>query len=215
MSDAFKRFEFSFFEDPKSAQDVLDTASLASLQGDERVQAEDRLIAFLPDARAVIGLGVLRSKKAKPALRQLFDDELNEWAGAARDTQKQLEYNALGLVYLARALWLIDPSPRWPAAVIPVLASAHHWMQRQEAADALGVMHTPQVVAALTNALDDPESSVRFSAARSLLAIHGLKYELTDIQSVVYRVMSDDAARRDAAKRDVLAAIAGRTMTPP
>jgi len=88
MSDAFKRFEWSFFEDPKSAQDALDMASLAALSGDERARAEDMLIAFLPDSRAVIGLGVLRSKKAEPALRLLFDEKLKEQAKAARDAQK-------------------------------------------------------------------------------------------------------------------------------
>src|SRR5580693_8560368 len=66
MSAAFERFKYSFFEDPTSAQDALDTASLASLQAGERTRAEDMLIAFLPDSRAVIGLGVLRSKKAEP-----------------------------------------------------------------------------------------------------------------------------------------------------
>jgi len=84
MSDAFRRFEFSFFHDPKSAQDALDTASLAALTGDER----------------------------------------------------------------------------------------------------------------------------------GLLALHGLSYDVADIQSMVYRVMADDSARREGGKRDVLAAIAGRAMVP-
>src|ERR1700722_19948128 len=78
MSAAFERFKYSFFEDPTSAQDALDTASLVSLQGDERTRAEDMLIAFLPDARAVIGLGVLRSKKAAPKLEKMFDDGLKK-----------------------------------------------------------------------------------------------------------------------------------------
>jgi hypothetical protein len=38
---------------------------------------------------------------------------------------------------------------------------------------------------------------------------------VADIQSMVYRVMADDAARRAGGKRDVLAAIAGRTMAAP
>ena len=71
-SAAFERFKFSFFEDPKSAQDALDTAALEQLQGDERTRAEDMLIAFLPDSRAVIGLGVLRSHRAEPRLVALF-----------------------------------------------------------------------------------------------------------------------------------------------
>jgi HEAT repeat protein len=212
MSAAFERFKYSFFEDPTSAQDALDSASLASLQGDERLQAEAMLIAFLPDSRAVIGLGVLRSKKAEPALKQLFDDKLKQQAEAVRDAQKQEGYNPLGLLFLARALWLIDPDPRWPVPAIDALGSARDWVHRQEAAEALRVMHTPEAVAALTKALDDVDALVRFSAARGLLAIHGLSYDPTDIQSVVYRVMGDDVARRESGKRDVLAAIAGRAM---
>jgi hypothetical protein len=215
MSGAFDRFKYSFFDDPKSAQDALDTASLASLQGDERIRAEDMLIAFLPDSRAVIGLGVLRSKKAQPKLELLFDDELKELAEVRRDPQKQEDYNSLGLLFLCQALWLIAPDPRWPVPAIEVLSSGFYWMQRQEAAEALSVMHTPESVAALTSALDDDEALVRFSAARGLLAIYGLPYDPKDIQSMVYRVMAENAARRAGGKRDVLAAIAGRAMTGP
>jgi hypothetical protein len=212
MSAAFERFKYSFFEDPTSAQDTLDRASLASLKGDERTRAEDMLIAFLPDARAVIGLGVLRSKKAEPELEQLFDEKLKEQADTTRDAQKQDDYNPLGLLFLSRALWLIDPDPRWPLPAIAVLGSAGDWVHRQEAAEALGAMHAPEAVAALTKALDDVDALVRFSAARGLLAIYGLSYDPVDIQSMVYRVMAEDAARRDGGKRDVLAAIAGRAM---
>jgi hypothetical protein len=49
MSDAFERFRFSFFEDQNSARDGLDLSSLAQLSDDERVRAEDMLIAYLPD----------------------------------------------------------------------------------------------------------------------------------------------------------------------
>jgi HEAT repeat protein len=212
MSAAFERFKYSFFEDPTSAQDALDAASLVSLQADERTRAEDMLIAFLPDSRAVIGLGVLRSKKAEPKLEQLFDEKRQEQAEAASDAQKQDDYNPLGLLFLCRALWLIDPGPRWSVPAITVLGSAHDWVHRQEAAEALGAMHTPEAVAALTKALDDADALVRFSAARGLLAIYGLSYDPVDIQSMVYRVMAEDAARRDGGKRDVLAAIAGRAM---
>jgi HEAT repeat protein len=215
MSAAFERFKYSFFEDPKSAQDALDTLSLASLQGEERARAEDMLLGFLPDSRGVIGLGILRSKKAEPRLKALFEEELKERAAAMRDADALPEYNALGLVFLSAALWLIDPQPQWQAASIDVLASGYYWMHRQEAADALGVMHTPEAAAALTKALDDEEALVRFSATRSLLMLYGISYDPKDLQSMVYRVMADDAARREGGKRDVLAAIAGRAIVAP
>jgi HEAT repeat protein len=212
MSAAFERFQYSFFKDPTSAQDGLDTASLASIAGAERTQAETLLIDFLPDSRAVIGLGVLRSKKAEPLLIPLFDHDLKEHAEAVRDAQKLPDYNPLRLVFLARALWLIDPDPRWQNAAIEVLASGYYWMHRQEAAEALSAMHTPKAVKALTRALDDQEPPVRFSSARALLAIYGVEYDPKDVQSMVYRVMAHDAARRASGKRDVLAAIAGKAM---
>jgi hypothetical protein len=67
-SAAFEHFRFSFFDDPNSVRDGLDTAALAALTGEERVRAEDLLIAALPDSRAIIGLGVLRSRRAEPRL---------------------------------------------------------------------------------------------------------------------------------------------------
>ena len=56
-SAALERFRLSFFEDPDSARQGLDTPALAGLVGEERERAEAMLIAFLPDSRAIIGLG--------------------------------------------------------------------------------------------------------------------------------------------------------------
>ena len=67
-SAEFERFRFSFFEDKNSARDGLATAALAQLQGEEAARAEEMLIGLLPDARAVIGLGILRSRRAEPEL---------------------------------------------------------------------------------------------------------------------------------------------------
>jgi hypothetical protein len=74
-SPAFERFRFSFFEDPDSARQGLDTGALAALEGEERSRSEDMLLQYLPDTRGVIGLGVLGSRRAEPALVRLLEAE--------------------------------------------------------------------------------------------------------------------------------------------
>jgi hypothetical protein len=68
------------------------------------------LLQYLPDTRGVIGLGALGSRRAEPALVQLFEAEQGS------DSSEQ--------IYLAKALWQIRPDPRWLEALIEVLASA-------------------------------------------------------------------------------------------
>lgn len=205
VSPAFERFRFSFFEDVDSPRNGLDEAALAELRGDERTRAEEMLIRYLPDTRGVIGLGVLRSRRAERQLAPLFEAALR-----AGDESR--------LVYLAKALWQIRPDPRWLSAVTEILASADYDLQRMNAALALSIFHDPAAVAALVNALDDPASLVRHHAARALLVIHGVLDDdvmKPDREHMMYRVMSDDPARRGGGKRDVLAAIAGRTLSKP
>jgi HEAT repeat protein len=78
-------------------------------------------------------------------------------------------------------------------------------------------MRDPAAVRALIAALDDPESLVRHHAARGLLAIHGLADEADGRkhgpEHMMFRVMSDDPARREDSKRDILAAIVGRPIS--
>jgi hypothetical protein len=199
-SAAFERFRFSFFEDPDSPRNGLDMAALAGLEGEERSRAEEMLLQYLPDTRGVIGLGALRSRRAEPALVQLFEAEQGS-GGSAQ-------------IYLAKALWQIRPDPRWLEAVIEVLASAEP-VRRQTAAEALYGFRDPAAASALVKALDDPEGLVRHHAARGLLALHGLSDESNDAQHMMYRVMSTDAERREGGKRDILAAIAGRPISAP
>jgi HEAT repeat protein len=203
-SPAFERFRFSFFDDPYSARDGLDTAALAELQDDERAQAEEMLLAYLPDTRGVIGLGELRSREAERPLMELFETERRVRGSPA-------------IVDLAKALWQIRPDPRWLATVTEVLASAAFDLQRMNAAMALAVFHHPEAVQPLVQALDDPAGLVRHHAARALLAIHGLLdkngLEQHDREHMIYRVMADDPARRSGGKRDILAVIAGRPIT--
>jgi hypothetical protein len=199
-SPAFERFRFSFFEDSNSARDGLDTAALGELSGEDRARAEDMLIGLLPDTRAVIGLGVLRVRRAEPLLVPLFEAERRE--------------KGSGLTYLARALWCIRPDPRWRAALIDVLSSAEFYIQRMDAAIALRDLHDARVVAALVAALDDPESLVRYHVGYTLLALHGVPVDALNPPEMLYRAMADDPARREGGMRDLLAAIAGRQIIP-
>jgi hypothetical protein len=208
---AFERFRYAFFEDPDSARDFLDTRTLTELAGADRAKAERMLIDFLPDARAVIGLGLLRSHKAEPKLTQLFRAASRRQRAAAHDRERVAD--PLALIYLSKALWQVDPDPRWPAALIKVLTTGEA-IERQDAAMALGIVHERTAARALTKALDDTEPLVRHHAAKSLLAIYGLPApDLADTQNMVYRVMSEDAERRAGGKQDILAAIAGRKIS--
>jgi hypothetical protein len=201
-SPAFERFRFSFFEDEDFFRNGLDTRALAALEGEEKNRAEDMLLRYLPDTRAAIGLGVLRSRRAEPELERLFEAE----QGAGFDMK---------LIDLAKALWQIRPDPRWLEAVVEVLSSSGNEIHRQDAAQALAVFSDPDAVRALVNALDDPEELVRHHAARALLVLHGM-LDLSklpfDPQHPMYRVMSKDAVRREGGKADVLAAIGGQPI---
>jgi HEAT repeats len=208
-SAAFERFRFSFFEDEMSARDGLDTRALAELGGEEVARAEDMLIGFLPDARGVIGLGILRSRRAEPELTELFEAEQREWLKARAEDDEF--HTTDGLVYLAQALWRIRPDPRWRDAMIDVAGAPEDW-QRQTAVEALCDVCDPVAVQALIEALDDSEPLVRYHAARGLLLIHGMPVDTRDPAHMMYRVMSGEGARREGGKRDILAAIDGQPI---
>src|ERR1700722_12951067 len=206
-SAAFERFRFSFFEDKNSARDGLATSALAGLRGEEATHAEEMLIGFLPDTRAVIGLGILRSRRAESELTQMFEAEQRAQREAAHDEP----WPADQLVYLAKALWQIRPERRWLDAVLGVLASGDDW-QRQMAVKELRGVSDPVIVPALIGAIDDTEPLVRHHAARGLLEMHGLSTDTWDPAHMMFLIMSDDTARREAGKQDILAAIDGRPI---
>ena len=208
-SAAFERFRFSFFEDKNSARDGLATSALAGLRGEEATHAEAMLIGFLPDTRAVIGLGILRSRRAESELTQMFEAEQRAQREAAHDEP----WPADQLVYLAKALWQIRPERRWLDAVLGVLASGDDW-QRQMAVEELRGVSDPVIVPALIGAIDDTEPLVRHHAARRLLEMHGLPTESWDPTHMMFRVMSDDTARREGGRQDILAVIDRRPIEP-
>ena len=206
-SAAFERFRFSFFEDNNSARDGLATSALAELQSEEASRAEEMLIGFLPDTRAVIGLGILQSRRADPELTRMFEAEQRAQREAADNKPWPIDQ----LVYLAKSLWRIRPDRRWLDAILGILGAGGDW-QRQMAVEELRGVSDPVVVPALIGALDDSEPLVRHHAARGLLEMHGLSTESWEPTHMMFRIMSKDAARREHGKQDILAVIDGRPI---
>lgn len=195
----FERFRWSFLDDESdSYREGLDKQALRELEGEERARAEDLLIARLPEYRAIVGLGVLRSRRAEPELKRLFEEE-----------RPSLNWN---LIALGHALWLIEPDPRWLDAEIAALARAASKARRMEAAIVLRDFREPEASRALVEALDDDEPLVRHHAAKTLLVLHGQPFESEDPKHPMYRVMSDDRAERKVAKVEILAVIAGAPL---
>jgi HEAT repeat protein len=215
-SAGFERFRFSFFEDEMSARDGLASSALAQLEGEEVSRAEGMLIAFLPDTRGVIGLGILRSRRAEPELTRMFEAE--QRARREAETQEKTAgdepWPTDQLVYLAKSLWRIRPDRRWLDAILGILASGGEW-QRQMAVEELRDVRDPVAEAALIEALDDTEPLVRHHAARGLLEMHGLPTETRDPAHMMYLIMSKDPARREGGKQAILAAIDGRPIGEP
>jgi len=199
-----------------SARDGLASSALAQLEGEEISRAEGMLIAFLPDTRGVIGLGILRSRRAEPELTRMFE------AGQRAQREAETQDKTAGdepwptdqLVYLAKSLWRIRPDRRWLDAILGILASGGEW-QRQMAVEELRDVRDPVAEAALIEALDDTEPLVRHHAARGLLEMHGLPTETRDPAHMMYLIMSKDPARREGGKQAILAAIAGRPIGEP
>jgi HEAT repeat protein len=156
MSKEFDSFlKSNFFGDQfNSIHDGLDTPLLTALQGDDRVRAEDILLKALPDPRAIIGLGEIRSQRAVARLRGLI---------ITRDGTDA----AVALVKITGELTGLGH-------VIDELEDREsHWSPRMDAAISLRYFRMKKAVDALLRALDDPERLVRHHAAISLLVMHG------------------------------------------
>ena len=199
-----------------SARDGLASSALAQLEGEEVSRAEGMLIAFLPDTRGVIGLGILRSRRAEPELTRMFEagQRARREAETQDKTARDEPWPTDQLVYLAKSLWRIRPDRRWLDAILGILASGGEW-QRQMAVEELRDIRDPVAEAALIEALDDTEPLVRHHAARGLLEMHGLPTETRDPAHMMYLIMSKDPARREGGKQAILAAIDGRPIGEP
>jgi len=131
------------------------------------------LIEALPDRRAIVGLGALRSRRAERRLTAIF--ELECAAAQAARIAGDKDWRATLLISTAQALWRLEPRQRYARALIGTLRCAPKWAERMDAAAALAEMPTLEVEEALAEALDDRDALVRHHAARALLAIMALR----------------------------------------
>ena len=203
VSPEFKRFEESFLDNSSSSiRDGLDFDALLSLQGAERERAEATLLQRLDenDTRAIIGLGALRSLRAKPGLERIFHEVRGEAHGIL----------GLQLVETSRALWRIAPDKRWLDAVLDVLRNST-WKHSRDAAGALEDFRHSDAERALIETLDAPDRLLRYRAACALLGMHGIPsstFGFADNEHAVYGVMASDPAKRAQARQDIRAMIA-------
>lgn len=186
MSADFDAFlNSNFFGNPFDAwHDGLDVPRLTRLQGEELAQAEAMLLKNLPDTRAVVGLGEIRSQKALEPLRQLLRAKTHATTEAA-----------VALLKIASDTEGLEP-------IIRTLGDAKiFWSQRMEAAIALSNFRSEHAVNALVSALDDTDKLVRHHAAKSLLSLYAPYVEtaLRDTPQVAIKIMREDERAAAAA----------------
>lgn len=192
-SEMFNRFYDSYFGDPFDAwHDGLDEQALASLEGEEREEAERLLKEGLSsgDSRMAAGLRVLESRSSVSALKKKLSD--------ATGTER---------IEMARALWELEEWPPAADILIDELKNGAHWSRQADAAKAMmrGKVNTKAAIKALTEALDDEERVVRSDAAEALIEILELpaKEHKYGSYQVVIDVMSEDEQKRKEAVEQV------------
>lgn len=159
--------------------------ALGLLRGDERVEAEDILIAKLTgnDHIAAKALAEVRCARAVPALIQ---------ATAATATPHMR-------VTAARALLRLRDTSGRPALVEVLRTHAGDDMTRSAAVELLGEFPHPDTDFLLEVAATDPACRVRSSAFDTALVVHGLATEHTRYDEVM--------------RSEVLLSIAGRVLS--
>jgi hypothetical protein len=156
-SPAMERFVRSLSATGRDAEDGYDVDAARMLEGDERREAEDLLLARLAqsDGHAAAALGELSVARALDPLR----------AALARDR------GALPQIAIARALHRLGDD-RGLASVAAVLRGSGSPSERVVAA-AIARELGPTLVRPLIDALSDADGTVRTNAAVSLARLHG------------------------------------------
>jgi HEAT repeat protein len=181
-SPVFEQFRRDFFGTDFKSHTEPDLWAITRLEPFERETAEIMLIEGLHenDVRPIIGVGVLRSRKALKPLRRMH-------------RQCSKGYNNNGF-WVAQALWRIDEVAQAVPTLLEKLEKADYWSERVIGALALAEVNTPESKAALRKALQDPDSMVRETAKDSLLTLHGF-----DASVIPISLTSDNPAAIRAA----------------
>jgi len=146
-SEPYRRFLRTFFDAPQ--RDGPDVRVLDELTPAEREQAEQQMLARLPDRHAMRGLAYLRSTRAVEPLRELIHHQ--RYTG----------------VHAAIALWDIRPDREALALLCRTVEDRPRLRRRPErvhAAAALTHIDRREAVSALITALDDRDIAVGANA---------------------------------------------------
>jgi len=217
-SAEFREFIISYFpENWAEAKEGHADRQLASLQGAERELAERILLAELDGHRnqesAIRGLGLLSSHAAIGLLHQKLKNSPS--------------------FDVALALWRLESDPQ----MLRVMAEQARLLtvyQKKSAIVQLRDISHQAIVIMLSEFLRDPDKSVRYNAAQSLLYMHGLPNAQDRMEESMrqseqtgapcridlaaerclpeVRIMSETPAERNAAIEELIAAIANRPL---
>ncbi|MBK9263171.1 MAG: HEAT repeat domain-containing protein [Polyangiaceae bacterium] len=192
----YQRFLSSFFgTGADAALSGPDTAALSRLQGYEQDEAERMMLERLSvsDTRSAVGLGVIKSQKALPRIRELMQ--------SLEGKERGLEGGPL--VALSLACYRIDGDPKAIENIIKVLEVAEVDVFKLDAIAALRDSGAPEARDALLRAVETSEVPlIRLNAAKSLLVMAGKLPDLRDNPPVVLKLMNKSPEVRTEAVRE-------------
>lgn len=159
----FGRTEYEMWHDGIRPEVVKD------LKGEEKAEAEELLLKEAKNGAqwAATALGIMKSKKAVPILKELLEECPHILRIRMADALEQIEENGEYLPILIEEL-SIAPTP----------------YDRLEAAMNLRKYPTVDVIKALYKGLEDEDYLVRYHSAESLLSIHGLEPDISENEEI-------------------------------
>jgi hypothetical protein len=115
------------------------------------------------------------------------------------------------LLHVAQALHVLTGEESWARLIVTVLHSDAHWGVRMDAARALAEFpRTPQLVAALGQAVCDDEYLVRYHAANTLLRYAGDRRDVSGVPALFAALARPAEGSPSAADRTAWRAAADR-----